>query len=50
MAYFYQFELILAGIILLSSMTGAGIRIWVKRRAENKAEDIEKQTQDNVPK
>jgi len=32
MGYFYQFELILAGIILLSAMTFGGIRIWLKRR------------------
>jgi len=34
MAYFYQFELILAGIILLSAMTAGGIRIWLKKRSE----------------
>ncbi len=32
MGYFYQFELILAGIILLSAMTFGGIRIWLKKR------------------
>ncbi len=50
MGYFYEFELILAGIILLSAMTGAGIRVWLKRRAEHKADNIQKQTQDNIPK
>ncbi len=34
MGYFYQFELILAGIILLSAMAFAGIRIWLKRREQ----------------
>ena len=34
MAYFYEFELILAGIILLSAMTFGGIRIWLKKRSE----------------
>ena len=35
MAYFYHFELILAGIILLSAMGFAGIKIWLKRKSEN---------------
>ena len=34
MGYFYQFELILAGIILLSTMTFGGIRLWYKRREQ----------------
>ena len=34
MVYFYQFELILAGIILLSAMTFGGIKIWLKKRSE----------------
>ncbi len=34
MGYFYQFELILAGIILLSAMTFGGIRIWLNRRTQ----------------
>ena len=34
MGYFYQVELILAGIILLSAMAFGGIRIWFKRRAQ----------------
>ncbi len=34
MGYFYQFELILAGIILLSAMAFGGIRIWFKRREQ----------------
>ncbi len=33
MGYFYQFELILAGIILLSAMAFGVLRIWFKRRA-----------------
>ena len=35
MAYFYEFELILAGIILLSVMGFCGLTIWHKRKAEN---------------
>ncbi len=50
MAYFYGFELILVGIILLSAMAGAGIRIWLKRRAEQRDEEIQKHTQDNLSK
>jgi len=34
MAYFYQYELVLAGIILLSAMGYAGVRLWLKRRRE----------------
>jgi len=34
MAYFYEFELVLAGVILLSAMIVAGIRIWTKRKNE----------------
>jgi len=34
MGYFYQFELILAGIILLSAMAFGGIRIWLKKREQ----------------
>jgi len=34
MAYFYEFELVLSGVILLSAMTVAGIRIWTKRKNE----------------
>ncbi len=34
MGYFYQFELILAGVILLSAMAFGGIRIWFKKRAQ----------------
>jgi hypothetical protein len=33
MTYFYEFELILAGIILLSTMGFAGTRLWLKRRS-----------------
>ena len=34
MTYFYEFELILAGIILFSAMTAGGISIWIKRKRE----------------
>ena len=34
MGYFYHFELILAGIILLSAMTFGGIRLWFKKREQ----------------
>ncbi len=47
MAYFYEFELILAGIILLSAMTAGGVRIWFKKRADlKKSEHLENQEQD----
>jgi len=31
---FYSFELILAGIILLTAMVAGGISLWLKRRNE----------------
>jgi len=47
MAYFYEFELILAGIILLSAMTAGGVRIWLKKRADRKkSEHIQNKEQD----
>ena len=39
MGYFYHFELIMAGIILLSAMTFGGIRLWYKNR-EAKSETL----------
>ena len=39
MAYLYHFELILVGIILLSAMCFAGIKIWLKRKSESKLEE-----------
>jgi len=41
MAYFYEFELVLAGIILLSAMTAGGISIWIKRKREQEKTNIE---------
>jgi len=47
MAYFYGFELILAGIILLSAMTFGGIKIWLKKRSElEKSKHTQSQEQD----
>lgn len=46
MAYFYEFELILAGIILLSAMTFGGIKIWLKKRSELKSKQIQSKEQD----
>ncbi len=46
MAYFYEFELILAGIILLSAMTAGGIRIWLKKRSELKSKQFQSKDQD----
>ena len=47
MAYFYEFELILAGIILLSAMAFGGVRLWLKKRAElKKQEYFQNQEQD----
>lgn len=43
MTYFYEFELVLLGIILLTAMTVGGARIWLKRKRESseKVEFIE---------
>ncbi len=47
MAYFYEFELILAGIILLSAMTAGGVKIWLKKRSESeKSKQIQSKDQD----
>jgi len=47
MAYFYEFELILAGIILLSAMTAGGVKIWLKKRSElEKSKQIQSKDQD----
>ena len=35
MGYFYHYELILAGMILLSAMMFGGIRLWLNRRKES---------------
>ncbi len=35
MGYFYHYELILAGVILLSAMMFGGIRLWLNRRKES---------------
>ncbi len=35
MGYFYHYELILAGVILLSAMLFGGIRLWLNRRKES---------------
>jgi hypothetical protein len=40
MAYFYHFELILAGIILLSAMGFAGVKLWLKRKESNQTNSI----------
>ena len=40
MAYLYHFELILVGIILLSTMTFAGVRMWLKRKRESLEENF----------
>lgn len=33
---FYSFELQMAGIILLSTMTVCGVSLWIKRRKDRK--------------
>ncbi len=43
MAYFYEFELVLAGIILLSAMTAGGISILIKRKRAQEKTNIEKE-------
>lgn len=46
MAYFYKYELVLVGIILLSAMGYAGVRLWLKRRHEElEQQENENQTQ-----
>jgi len=46
MAYFYQYELILAGIILFSAMGYVGVKLWLKKRREELArQENENQTQ-----
>ena len=45
---FYEFELQLAGVILLTAMTAGGISLWLKRRREKLnqlQEDSEKEEQ-----
>ena len=50
MAFFYESELVLVGIILFSTMTYIGLRIWWKRRAESKeAESTENETSKQNP-
>ncbi len=50
---FYSFELILAGIILLTAMTVGGITLWLKRRNEKieqlKQTENEEQNNQNSP-
>ncbi|MCH8832896.1 MAG: hypothetical protein IIA81_01235 [Thaumarchaeota archaeon] len=50
---FYSFELILAGIILLTAMTVGGISLWLKRRNEKieqlKQAENEEQNNQNPP-
>jgi len=50
---FYSFELILAGIILLTAMTVGGISLWLKRRNEKieqlKQAENEEQNNQNSP-
>jgi len=46
---FYNFELMMAGVILLSAMLAGGITLWIKRRRASKeeselSEDREPQT------
>lgn len=45
MAYFYQYELVLAGIILLSAMGYGGVRMWLKKRREESLQKEEKENQ-----
>ena len=47
MAYFYHFELILAGIILLTGMAAAGISLWIKRRRESQQETLQENEEKN---
>ena len=49
MAYFYQYELVLAGIILLSAMGYAGVRLWLKRRREESVQQEKNENQTQNP-
>ena len=50
---FYSFELLLAGIILLTAMAAGGISLWLKRRTEKieqlKQAENEEQNNQNSP-
>ncbi len=46
---FYQFELMMAGIILLSAMTVCGITMWLRRRNEPDKTELPKDSeQENI--
>ncbi len=47
MGYFYHYELIMAGVILLSAMVFGGIRLWLNRRKESQ-EQLELENTDKV--
>ena len=47
MGYFYQYELILAGVILFSAMVFGGIRLWLNRRKESR-EQLESEDTDKA--
>ena len=42
---FYQFELMMAGVILLSAMTVGGIALWWKRRKAEQEDMPKDETQ-----
>ena len=41
MGYFYHYELILAGVILLSAMAFGGVKLWLNRRKESQDLELE---------
>ena len=48
MAYLYHTEMLMVGAILLSAMTFAGIKLWLKRRKENLESQQDLFKSDNV--
>lgn len=45
----YSFEMILVGIILLSGMSIAGIKIWIERKNESEKESFTNTNQNLEP-
>lgn len=44
---FYQFELQMAGVILLSAMAAGGVSLWIKRRRDRIKEELEQKERQN---
>jgi hypothetical protein len=44
----YNFELQMAGVILLTAMVAGGISLWIKRRKVQKEIDVENEESQNL--